>query len=355
MTTPPTQLTVQFSEPINIQQLAYQAFASRAQATLPQVFVDGTDGTKYYPRFDSYNRATNQATFQMLDGLANGSYDLHLSGPGGLTDLGGNPIAGNDPSGDYVIPFQVTGPERAISGNMTDGYTVVSQAEQGVPQDLGVLFPRELQAGVTVIRGPDAGTSPPPATTEDDYVIQLLQSQNYSFTLSGDDLPGGAVGDAEGCLGCSQSHCSSRATDWFFSPRSSQGRTRSPWEDGPRNQSASVSYQLTMDLVGQQDNAPPLVDGPAPALQIHLAGIDRHDEPGANANGWHRRRWQRDYLGIAGLGPPLWASRRVKRPLRSRPWAWARSAGRRAKLGRRRLRRSRSPWASRLRRFSAAW
>ncbi len=42
------------------------------------------------------------------------------------------------------------------------------------------------------------------------------------------------------------------------------------WTGG---QSASVSYQLTMDLVGQQDNAPPLVDGPAPLLQIHLDGL----------------------------------------------------------------------------------
>ena len=74
---------MQFSEPINIQQLAFQAFETSAQATLPQVFVEGADGTRYYPRFLSYNRATNQATFQMLDGLANGSYALHLSGPGG--------------------------------------------------------------------------------------------------------------------------------------------------------------------------------------------------------------------------------------------------------------------------------
>ena len=36
-------------------------------------------------------------------------------------------------------------------------------------------------------------------------------------------------------------------------------------------ESASLSYQLMMELVGQQDNAPPLVDGPAPALQITLA------------------------------------------------------------------------------------
>ena len=110
---PPTQLTVRFSEPINIQQLAFQAFQSRAQATLPRSSSRAPTARGITRDFSSYNRATNQATFQMLDGLANGSYALHLSGPGGLTDLGGNPIVGNDPSGDYVIPFQVQGPDAA--------------------------------------------------------------------------------------------------------------------------------------------------------------------------------------------------------------------------------------------------
>ena len=105
----PTQITVQFSEPVNIQQLAYQAFEVTLQRMLPQVFVEGDDGTIYYARFLTYDRTTNTATFQMLDGLPNGSYTLHLSGPGGLTDLGGNPLPGNDPSGDYVIPFTVAG------------------------------------------------------------------------------------------------------------------------------------------------------------------------------------------------------------------------------------------------------
>ena len=110
----PTQLTVQFSEPINLQQLAFQAYETVYHTeTLPQVFVEGSDGTKYYPRFLSYDRATNTATFQMLDGLANGSYALHLSGPGGLTDFGGNPLVGNDPSGDDVIPFTSRGPTSA--------------------------------------------------------------------------------------------------------------------------------------------------------------------------------------------------------------------------------------------------
>ena len=77
----------------------------------------------------------------MLDGLADGSYALHLSGTGGLTDLGGNPIAGNDASGDYVIPFQIVGSDGTISGNMTDGYTVASRASRAFPRTWASCFP----------------------------------------------------------------------------------------------------------------------------------------------------------------------------------------------------------------------
>src|SRR5262249_55533787 len=59
------------------------------------------------------------------------------------------------------------------------------------PQDLGVLFPDELQAGLTVRRGPGSGAGAASAPTEDDYVIQILQNQYYSFMLSGDALPDG--------------------------------------------------------------------------------------------------------------------------------------------------------------------
>ncbi len=156
---------------------------------------------------------------------------------------------------------------------MTDGYTVVSQAGQGVPQDLGVLFPDELQAGVTVIRGPEPGTSPASATTEDDYVIQLLQSQDYSFTLERRRSAGRSSGDGDGMPRVRRSHCSlSSDGQVFFAPLVAGTYTVAVggWTAG---QSASVSYQLTIDLVGQQDDAPPLVDGPAPLLQIHLDGI----------------------------------------------------------------------------------
>jgi methionine-rich copper-binding protein CopC len=269
---PPAQLTVQFSEPMNLQQLAYQAFQTTQQDALPQVYILGPGAMEYYPRFESYNRATNQATFLMLDGLGNGSYTLHLSGSGGLTDMGGNPLVGNEPGGDYVISFQVQDSDRAISGNASEGYTVESTAGDGVPQDLGVLFPRELQAGVTVIRGPGSVTSPATGATEDDYVIQLLQSQQYFFALSGGDLPASAQVTVRDASGQTIPLIVSGEGDVFFGPLAAGTYTVAVggWTAG---QSATVAYRLNIMLAGQQDDAPPLVDGPAPALQIHLDGI----------------------------------------------------------------------------------
>ena len=63
------------------------------------------DGTRYYPRLQSWDDVSHTAKFLMLDGLANGPYQLHLSGPLGLADLAGNPVVGNEDSGDYVVAF----------------------------------------------------------------------------------------------------------------------------------------------------------------------------------------------------------------------------------------------------------
>jgi hypothetical protein len=206
----------------------------------------------------------------MLDGLPNGSYELHLSGPGGLTDLGGNPLVGNDPSGDYVIPFSVQGPDRGISGNMTDGYRMISQAGQGVPQDIGVLFPDELQASIEILRYSQSGTGPGSSSTQDDYVIQVLQNQQYSFQLIGADLPAGTEVTVTDAAGQPIPLLTTGDGNLYFGTLNAGTYTVSVggWPSGG---SASVAYKLVMRLDGEQDNAPPLVDGPAPALQISLA------------------------------------------------------------------------------------
>ncbi len=267
----PTQLTVQFSEPMNITELAFQAFETSYQQALPQIYIEATDGAKYYPRFLAYNYDTNLATFQMLDALPNGSYGLHLAGWDGLTNIGGIPLYGNELNGDYVIPFEVDGPSRDITGNMTDGYMVDAVAGDGVPQDVGTLFPDELQAGVTIVRGPAAATSPAPAATGDEYTIQLMQSQFYSFALSGDDLPASTQVTLTNAMGETVPLLASWDGQTYFAPLTAGTYTVAVggWTAG---QSASVSYDLKIDLVGQQDNAPPLVTGPTPLIQILLDG-----------------------------------------------------------------------------------
>ncbi len=247
----------------------YQAYEVTYVPMSPQVFVEGADGATYYARLVNYDSATNAATFQMLDGLPNGSYTLHLSGSGGLIDLGGNPLVGNDPSGDYVIPFSVAGPDYGISGDMANGYWMISQAGQGVPQQLGVLFPDELQAGLSILRYPESGADPGASSTQDTYVFQVLQQQQYTFELIGDDLPAGTqltMTDAAG-----QAIDPSTFGGQLYFAILQPGTYTVSVGGWTGDQSAGVSYQLLIDLDGGQDNAPPLADGPAPALEIALA------------------------------------------------------------------------------------
>ena len=107
----------------------------------------------------------------MLDRLPNGVNELHLSGSGptGLTGLGGNPLIGNDPSGDYVVSFIVA--DAAVPADPLNRSQDTPNNSPGTAQDLGVLFPREVQSGVTV-----SGTLAP-SGAGDSYTVQLLESQ----------------------------------------------------------------------------------------------------------------------------------------------------------------------------------
>ncbi|HEX5273408.1 MAG TPA: hypothetical protein VFW33_23085, partial [Gemmataceae bacterium] len=161
---PPTSLTVRFDAPVNLQQLAFRAYQSAQQGVMTSVYVRGGDGSQYYPRLQSYDPATGQATFLMLDRLPAGGYQLHLSGPAGLADLAGNPLAGNDPGGDYVVPFTVS------------GTGVPAPTDPAAPQELGVLFPHDLQGSGYPITGA-AGS----------YRFEVLQGLDY-FLIP--DTPG---------------------------------------------------------------------------------------------------------------------------------------------------------------------
>ena len=189
---PPQTLTVQFDEAVNLQQLAFTAYDQTATAALAPVQIDGPGGTVFYPRLVAFDAATNQATFQMLDALPNGAYQLRLSGPLGLADYAGNPLTGNDASGDYVVPLTVAGPVR---GTGTEPLAFDDQEPNDTldqPQILGVLFPHELQAGVTISR--DFSTTPDtaPADSADFYQFTVTQAQSYSMLVNG-QFPGQPV------------------------------------------------------------------------------------------------------------------------------------------------------------------
>jgi hypothetical protein len=179
---PPASFTVTFSKPVNLQQLLFQTGGNQLGA----VTIVGPGGQQYQPVLESYNPATYQATFVMLDRLPPGSYTLHLSGTsaaGGITDLAGNPLVGNDLAGkttDYVVPFTVAG--SGPGGNYVEGPN-----SAGRPQDLGTLAPYNLQQGVSV-GGAFAGEQ------ADYYQFQVMQARTYVLTVGepdGTPLPAG--------------------------------------------------------------------------------------------------------------------------------------------------------------------
>jgi hypothetical protein len=270
LSSPPTQLTVQFSAPVNLQPLVYYAFQQTSQTALSMFYIQGSDGTKYFPRLLSYDQASGQANFLMLDGLANGRYQLHLSGPLELTDFGGNPLAGNDASGDYIVHFTVSSPPRGTGGDPLNRTDQEPNDDLSHAQDLGVLFPRELQSGVTLSRNFSTNPATRPSDTADFFRFQVLQYQDYSFNLLGTNLPAGAqvrlfdttgqpvqtapIGSGPGV------HASLNAGTYVIEIGS--------WSTGPAV--APDDYELVMRLNGLADNPSPLVVGPEPAIGIHL-------------------------------------------------------------------------------------
>lgn len=264
----PTHLSLQFSEPVNVQQLANAAFTSVGQNAVSAVFIEAADGTRYFPRFESYDTATETAQFLMLDGLPNGEFELHVSGGLGLTDLAGNPIVGNDASGDFVTRFTVADTNRVevpalrLNASGNDSFETA--------QDLGVLFPHELRAGIKLVR--DAATNAAqPADSADYFRFELLQSKSYFFTLSnfGDGSPPAIeVLNAEGRVMPLASLPGGQGVLGFL-PAGQYVLHLGSWDSAS---AANVTYQVELELGSASENPTPLTSGAAPAVGIHLAG-----------------------------------------------------------------------------------
>jgi hypothetical protein len=266
--TAPTSLTVQFSGAVDLLQLA-QTPANGVVNTLAAVYVQGSGGTKYYPRLVSFDAATNQATFLMLNGLANDTYEFHLSGALGLTDFAGNPLVGNDPSGDYVVHFTVNGPARGTGTNPLLWSDTEPNDDLAHPQDLGVLFGLELQSGVTLERDFTQNVTSAPADTADYYQFQVLEMKSYFFNFASASLPAGAEAtlfDATGTPVLIARQPGSAG----FSANLQPGTYILKIGDWATSDAASVTYSLVIDLGSNPDHFVPLTAGPAPAINIQL-------------------------------------------------------------------------------------
>jgi hypothetical protein len=276
LTQPPSELSVQFDEPVNLQQQGYENFLAYGYSSVPSVYVEGADGTDYFPGIESYDLTTNDATFQMFDRLAPGTYTLHLSGALGLTDLGGNPLAGNDPSGDYLIHFSVKGTDPVQSDGSGQGGQITAQLGSTGVQNLGILFPDELQTGITLVAAAGAGASFTSAMSDGPtYQFSLTLDQTYLITLDGVNLPSGAHLSIQARTGKLWAQSRDSEATWFgeFLP----GDYAVTVVGVP----AGTPYQITFTMTGDANNPVPLVSGAGPALQLHF---DAFAPPGG-ANG----------------------------------------------------------------------
>jgi hypothetical protein len=270
---PPTTITVQFDSAVNLDQLSFDAYQLTAQGGMPAVFVAGADGNDYFPRLQSYDPDTNQATFLFLEPVPAGAAEFHLagqpaSGDPGLTSLGGIPLAGNQTpagEGDYVVHFTVGGAPRGSSGSPTLWQDQGPNDTFDNPQDLGPLFPLELANGVTIQR--DLGTET--ADTADYFRFAVLQSQAYFISLTNtiglasDALP--EVFDAAGNLVDAVPQ-----VDGTVQVSLDPGTYVLCVQGWSSDQAANVSYTATLTLQGAPEQPTPLTTGPTPALRIRL-------------------------------------------------------------------------------------
>ena len=268
LTTLPTTFTVQFSEPMNLQQLAFQAYIDTSVGIIPSVTIQGSDGSVYYPRLQSYDPTTDTATFLLIDALPNGSYTLDLSGPNGLDDLGGNPLVGNDPaSGDYLVPFTIAAPPRGTPGDSTTWLAQEPNDDPDNPQQLGTLFPVELSNTVTISH--PSSTGPTDLTdTADYYEISVLETQNYLFTLTNlTNLPED-VTPTIWADGVQEATIPQGSNAVFVSLNPGTYVIGVDWSSQP---ATDVGYDLQISMLGSLEPATSLTTGPAPALQLRLA------------------------------------------------------------------------------------
>ncbi|MFO0930712.1 MAG: DVUA0089 family protein [Gemmataceae bacterium] len=273
---PPVRLIVQFDEAVNLAQMSHRAIMMTGQGGMDAVFVLGADGVAYYPRLETYDPASNQATFLMYDGLPAGPAELHLSGSLGLTDLADLPLAGNSSDGDYVVRFTVGSQARGTNGNPLQWNWEPSHDTIAQAQNLGSLFENELAAesdgtlGIGVRRDFSQHPQTSPDDTADYYAFELQKTTNVLLTLTGPDLPDEIrlelVTESED-LGVI-TYVNSQGV--FASLAAGRYVIR---VTGWPTEMAIGEYEVRIGSLYRSENPTPLTVGPAPALRVRLVTL----------------------------------------------------------------------------------
>ncbi len=124
----------------------------------------------------SWDEASHQATYLVLNALPNGDYELRLTG---VSDLAGNLIS----AGEHVSAFSVAGPARGTGPDPLLWLDLEPNDTSLLPQPVGTLFPNELSAGV-VFAGQLSSVPPGPADQADHYRIRLSAGNNFLIQVT---------------------------------------------------------------------------------------------------------------------------------------------------------------------------
>lgn len=266
----PTEITVKFTEYMNLAAPAFAAYLEDGQSQMSGIFIRDSQGHTYYPRFTEFDPTTFEAHFVMADRVPAGNYELHLRGNQGVTNVFGRPLVGNSPSGDYVVRFSISSTSVGTNGNPLVWTHDPDTEATGDSQVLGALFPKELRNAVSIVRSSRPGTHSA-ADAADDYQFQVLQTQPHVFQLLGSRLPVGIrieLLDAAGNAVPTSSLNGGTTLIAALKP----GTYRVRITGWPASVPTGINYQLSIHCPAQSDDAPQLFSGPASPLGIRLAG-----------------------------------------------------------------------------------
>ncbi len=254
----PATLEIQFDAHVDLRRLAFEAArGAAASGAVDAVLLQRDDGTVYYPRLSAYDLATDRATLTLFDALPSGKYTLRLSHGGGLRDFAGTPLAGNDPSGEYLSHFTLTAAPRGSPGDPRAWSAGETTAD--APLALGLLYPNELVApGVSIAR--DASANP---DGEDTYLIDVAQQRLYFFRLEGADLPPDAQLTILGPDGSEEGTITVFDQAVSLAPGTQRLRVTGLSPDGG-------AYRIHVELAGSPQNPVPLVVGNSPLMRLRL-------------------------------------------------------------------------------------